>query len=48
MVRLLTSLLAACGLLAERALGALDVDLNDTGSCAFVSVSLTQGYDFSP
>ncbi|KAI3340655.1 family 76 glycoside hydrolase [Ustulina deusta] len=32
MVRLPAALLAACGLLAERALGALDVDLNDKDS----------------
>ncbi|KAK5632677.1 hypothetical protein RRF57_008391 [Xylaria bambusicola] len=32
MVRLPTALLAACGLLAGRALGALDVDLNDPAS----------------
>ncbi len=40
MVRLPAALLAACGLLAERALGALDVDLNDKGSCALVEYEM--------
>lgn len=35
MVRLPTTLLAACGLLAQKALGALEIDLDDIGSCTY-------------